>query len=326
MNTNNRFERECELRNEACKYEMQGNHEKAMECLKEICEVYNNYGHMVILAHDYAKGRKTESGQFPQNAEYQLECLLLAVEKDPGEIMAPIFASELANRLGKTELAEALEKLAQERGVWEYTLFRFNSGSNLSKLSRHIAKLYREGIGCAKSEEIARWYDRLAEGETQAVLKEMVLAEFAPVLKMMTSRCYYEIRSLSELDGVSEEFKTKFLYGSDDKPDMPEWFVSLVNSLNVYDRNEVLSKAYAILEQRYEDILGKLRSGEYELVDGPKDFEWDSDAFSVRINGRLRVINLLDCSLLTYTDKTVELQQLVKRFEKAVNDLSNSNK
>ena len=317
MNTNSKVERERELRNEACKYEMQGNHEKAMECFKEICEMHKNYGHMVLLANNYAKGGKTESGQFPQDAEHQLECLLLAVDKAPDYIMAPIFAWSLAKRLDKAEVVDAMEKVAQERGVWEYMLFNYIHESKRHSLACRIASYYREGFGCAKNEEIAGWYDRIADGELQAVLKDMLFAEYDRLLKLMNSKHFYQLRSLSELDGVSEEFKTKFLYGSDDELNMPEWFVPMVNELNVYDRNELLSQAYKILEQRYTDFLGKVHSGKYEVVERHDYCEWD--LFLISIDGRLKAVSIDDFESLVHSDKAEELQQLQKRFKDKIN-------
>jgi hypothetical protein len=238
-------ERTKVLSERACMFDNDGQHEAAMDCWKEICELYYGYAHMAIVSmyyrHDLKKTHPAK--RFPHNEEYALECLLLALERDCEDIYEPRIAYVLAKKLGKEAVCKKLEKLGQERGTWEATVFELKESPFVQEL-RAIAKFYRDGIGCQQSERNASYYDRLANGERQEVLKDMLTDGFDRVFMLMTDTFYYQIQSLSELDGLSDEFKSRYLYGDKvGKCTLTPWFISLVNGLNEQDRELVLAKA-----------------------------------------------------------------------------------
>ena len=255
------------LRERACILDNNGYHEEAMEYLKEICELYYGYKHMELISmyyrHDFEKTHPPMS--FPHNEEYALECLLLAIENDEEDVYEPIITLNLAQKLGREDICKQMERIGQERGSWEKVAFVPDEPKKQALLD--IANFYRQGIGCPKSERNASYYDRLASGERQEVLKDMLTDGFDRVFLLMNDKFYYQIQSLSELDGLSDEFKSKFLYGDEiGECKLTPWFVPLMNGLNEQDRDLVLAKAKEKMELDIETLSNRAKSGEIEVV------------------------------------------------------------
>ena len=256
------------LRERACTLDNNGYHEEAMECVQEICELYYGYKHMELIAlyyqHDFEKTHPPMP--FPHNEEYALECLLLAIENDPDDIFEPLITRNLAQKLGREDICNQMERIGQERGTWEKTVFAFKETPSTQAL-QDIAKFYRQGIGCDKNERNASYYDRLANGERQEVLKDMFTDGFDRVFLLMNDKFYYQIQSISELDGLSDEFKSRFLYGDVvGECKLTPWFVSFVNGLNEQDRELVLAKAKEKMELDIETLSNRIKTGEMEIV------------------------------------------------------------
>ena len=115
--------------------------------------------------------------------------------------------------------------------------------------------------------EIAAAKDRLASGERQEVLKDMLTDGFDRVFLLMSDKFYYQIQSLSELDGLSDEFKSRLLYGDVvGECKLTPWFVPLVNGLNEQDRDIVLAKAKEKMELDIETLSNRMKTGEIEVV------------------------------------------------------------
>lgn len=255
------------LRERACILDNNGHHEEAMEYLKEICELYYGYKHMELISmyyrHDFEKTHPAMP--FPHNEEYALECLLLAIENDPADVYEPIITLNLARKLGREDICEQMERIGQERGSWEKVAFVPDEPKKQALLD--IAKFYRNGIGCPKSERNASYYDRLANGERQEVLKDMLVDGFERVFMLMRDSFYYQIQSLSELDGLSDEFKSRLLYGDVvGECELTPWFVPLVNGLNEQDRDIVLAKAKEKMEMDLDFLFKRVKSSEIEVV------------------------------------------------------------
>lgn len=255
------------LRERACELDKNGYHQEAMECVQEICELYYGYKHMELIAlyyqHDYEKTSPVL--HFPHNKEYALECLLLALEHEQDDFSMPLMAYRLAKELGKEDVRKRMEALAMQNGAWEYVALKLKGDPTVSL--QDIAKRYRDGIGCEASERNASYYDRLALGGRQEVFKDMLLDGFDRVFKLMSDHEYYRIHSLAELDGISEEFKSRYLYGDDeDGFKLPDWFVPLVNGLNEADRDTVLATVLDKMQRNMERFLARVQSGEVEVV------------------------------------------------------------
>ena len=255
------------LRERACILDNNGYHEEAMEYLKEICELYYGYKHMELISmyyrHDFEKTHPAMP--FPHNEEYALECLLLAIENDEEDVYEPIITLNLAQKLGREDICKQMERIGQERGSWEKVAFVPDEPKKQALLD--IANFYRQGIGCPKSERNASYYDRLASGERQEVLKDMLTDGFDRVFLLMNDKFYYQIQSLSGLDGLSDEFKSKFLYGDEiGECKLTPWFVPLMNGLNEQDRDLVLAKAKEKMELDIETLSNRAKSGEIEVV------------------------------------------------------------
>ena len=255
-----------ELKKRACSLESEGRHDLAMEIYDYICKLFYGYGHMELIALDYGRGKQTEYGQFPLNKEYQLECQMLAVVNDPSNIYAPVIAYSLAKSLGKIELCRYLDKIGHERGTWNAILLKGDK-DYANKIATKIAKYYREGIGCIKNEVYASYYDRLAKGERQEVFRDMLVNGFDRVFSLMNGKEYYQIQSLEALDGISNDFKARYLYGNEeDAFQLPDWFVPLVNGLNATDRDVVLSTVADRMQRNMEQFTSRIQSGEVAVV------------------------------------------------------------
>ena len=255
------------LRERACKLDNEGNHAAAMELLIEICEKYYGYKHLELIAlyyqHDFEKTYPPM--RFPYSKEYALECLLLAMKHNTDDMFLPMIAQRIARELGDEELAKRMEERAQRLGTLEY--FVFKSDCDTVKTLTKIANFYRGGFGVAKSERIARYYDRLAAGERETVFKDMLVDGFERVFLLMSDTAYYPIYSLSELDGVSSEFVSRYLYGDEEEDfTLPDWFVPLVNGLNEQDRDIVLSKVADRMQGKMERLLSRAQAGEVDIV------------------------------------------------------------
>ena len=256
------------LRERACTLDNNGHHEEAMAYLKEICELYYGYKHMELISmyyrHDFKKTHPPMP--FPRNEEYALECLLLAIENDPDDIFEPRITRNLAGKLGREDICEQMERIGQERGTWEKTVFGLKGMPSKQEL-QDIAKFYRAGIGCQESARNASYYDRLASGERQEVLKDMLTDGFDRVFLLMNDKFYYQIQSLSELDGLSDEFKSRLLYGDVvGECKLTPWFVPFVNGLNERDRELILSKVKEKMELYIETLSNRMKTGEIEVV------------------------------------------------------------
>ena len=257
------------LRERACVLENNGYHQEAMECLTEICELYYGYKHMELIALYYLNDfkRTHPAMKFPHKPEYALECLLMAIEKNPTDMFHPIIAARVAQELGKTDLVARMNEIAQQRGSWEYLALHNTEGDAIVKRLQKIADFYRNGVGCEQSERNASYYGRLALGERQEVFKDMLHDGFERVFLLMSDVDYYHIASLSELNGLSDDFKQRFLYGdADDEFTLTPWFVPMVNGLNEADRELVLAEVKAKLEASLERLFKRVESGEFEVV------------------------------------------------------------
>jgi hypothetical protein len=177
--------------------------------------MFYGYGYMELIALHYGHGKDTPWGKLPVNKEYQLECQMLAVRKSKGKssMLAPMVAYNMAKRLGKDNLCDEIIAIGQERGTWNLMALHRNADVDPSEELKRISDCYRKGIGCARSDEYARYYDRLLAGERQEVFKDMLLSGFEPVFELMSPYVHFEIHSLDDLDGLTEEFKNRFLYG-----------------------------------------------------------------------------------------------------------------
>ena len=254
------------LTDRARELDTHGYHKEAMGILEEICELYYGFKHMELVAlqyqHDVDKAQSTL--RFPCNKEYALECLLTALEQVKDDVFMPMMAYRLAKELGNDEVATRMEALAHQNGAWEYLALK-SSRDPMEDLQR-IARYYREGIGCEVSKRNAAYYDRLAAGEREAVFKDMLMDGFEPVFKLMGDKAYYPIQSLAELDGVSDEFKRRYLYGDESSFKLPDWFVPLVNGLNEADREVVLAATVDRMQHNMDAFLSRVQSGEVEVV------------------------------------------------------------
>lgn len=255
------------LRVRACELDNHGYHKEAMELLKEICDLYYGYKHMELIALYYQNDfeKTTPVLRFPHNDEYALECLLIGLEYEQSDPFMPLIAHRLAEKLGNEQVRARMEALAMQNGSWE--LVALKKTTDPTERLRHIAKTYRNGIGCKPSERNAVYYDRLSSGERQEVFKDMLFDGFDRVFKLMTSKDYYAIRSLAELDGISEDFKSRYLYGDEqDSFKLPEWFVPLVNGLNETDRKVVLATVIDNMQRNIESFLARVQTGEVEIA------------------------------------------------------------
>ncbi len=254
------------LTDRARELDTHGYHKGAMTILEEICELYYGFKHMELVAlqyqHDFDKSQATL--RFPCNKEYALECLLMALEQVKDDVFMPVMAYRLAKELGNEEVCARMEALAHQNGAWEYLALK--SKHDPAEALQCIARYYREGVGCEVSERNAAYYDRLAAGEREAVFKDMLMDGFEPVFKLMGDKAYYPIQSLAELDGVSDEFKRRYLYGDESSFKLPDWFVLLVNGLNEADREVVLSTTLDRMQRNMDAFLSRVQSGEVELV------------------------------------------------------------
>ncbi|MBQ4269761.1 MAG: hypothetical protein IJB97_08965 [Clostridia bacterium] len=254
------------LRERACELDNRGYHKEAVECLKEICEIYFGYKHMELVAlyyqHDFERTEPVL--RFPYNKEYALEMLLLALERVENDFSIPLMAHGLAKELGREDIRARLEAVAQQNATWEYVAFK--SKYDPTKVLKKIAGYYRDGIGCEASERNASYYDRLAAGERREVFKDMLLDGFDRVFKLMSGDAYYDIQSLAELDGDSDAFKRRYLYGDETEFLLPDWFVSLVNGLNEADRDAVLTTVTDRMQRNMDRFLERVQSGEIEIV------------------------------------------------------------
>ncbi len=298
-------ERVCTLKTRAFALEEAGKHEDAMEIFHSICEDYYGYGHMELIAMCY--GHKTKWGEIPFNAEHQLECQMLAVERCPRDKYTPMVAYGMASRHGMTELCERLVAIGQERGTWNFVSLQPIGGS-IEWLQR-VAKCYREGIGCEQNEAYADFYDRLAAGERQSVFKDMLTQGFKPVLELMNLHSYYQATSLQELDCFPAEIRQAFLFGGD-LLHLPDWFVPFVNGLPAEERDEVLRGAKAKLTADVEAVLSRLEAGEIvPLKDGV-----EKHGIFVEDCGNLRFLFTADLSDLTDCELKAEILALLQDF------------
>ena len=302
-----------ELKTRAFNYENQGEHEKAMKCYHEICHKFYGYGHMELIALHYGHGKDTPWGKIPVNKEYQLECQMLAVRKNIDDKIAPIVAYNMAKRLGKDDLCEEIIAIGQERGTWNAIALRRKADVDPSEELERIANCYRKGIGCVCNEEYAKYYDRLLAGERQQVFKDMLLAGFEPVFELMNYNVYYEISSLKELDGLSENFKDRFLLGDATMEfTLPEWFVPMVNGLSESEREIVLKQAQSKLKYSIDTFLQKVESGEFEIIEN-----WDSERGVFLEDGEnLRYMYLPDLKDLKSSPAAEELKKMIEDFRK----------
>jgi hypothetical protein len=291
-------ERTAELRRRACVYESQGQHDKAMRCYKDICGKYYGWSHMEIIGLAYSHGRQTPYGQFPLNKEYQLECQMLAVKNASDNKFAPLLAYSLAKKLGKEALLKEIEKLGQKRGTWNIHLLRHSD--NVQARATKIAEFYRNGIGCEQNEVCASYYDRLAKCERQEVFKDMLEQGFEPVFELMTVNDFYAIKSLSELESLSDTFRDRFLFWEDNgKLDLPDWFVPLVNGLNEVDRNLVLTKAIHKIEKDITALQEDVVTGKTEVlvpIDKDNGILLEANPFDIFIHKPM-LHDLVDCQL-----------------------------
>ena len=198
---------------------------------------------------------------FPKNTEYALECMMLAVEQDTDNIYAPVLAYGMAKELRDEELCKKIAAIGQKRGSWECVALRVSERS--ADFLPRIASYYREGIGCRKSQRNAKYYDRLSAGERQTVFRDMLVNGFDRVFSLMNDEEYYRIHSLVELEGISQTFQERLLYGSNKRTlDLPAWFVPLVNGLNAEERELVLATARERMEEDVRALSEKVQQGE----------------------------------------------------------------
>ena len=301
------------LKTRAFNYENQGEHEKAMRCYHEICQKFYGYGHMELIALHYGDGKETPWGKLPVNKEYQLECQMLAVRKNKSDKFAPMVAYNMAKRLGKDDLCEEIIAIGQELGTWNAIALRRKADVDPSEELERISDCYRKGVGCARNEEYAKYYDRLLAGERQEVFKDMLLAGFEPVFELMNPHVYYEISSLKDLDGLSDELKDRFLYGDKTKEfNLPEWFVPMVNALSEVEREIVLKQAQNKLQNSIDAFLQKVESGEFEIIEN-----WDSERGVLLEDGEnLRYMYLPDFKDLKSSPAAEHLIKMIEDFRK----------
>lgn len=298
-------ERVCTLKTRAFALEEAGKHEDAMEIFHSICEDYYGYGHMELIAMCY--GHKTKWGEIPFNAEHQLECQMLAVERCPEDKYAVMGAYRMARDLGKAELCERLLGIGLQRGSWDMIALHLDS-TPIERLQR-IARCYREGIGCEPSEAHASFYDRLIAGERQAVFHDMLTQGFKPVFNLMDGHNYYHATSLQELDCFPAEMRQLFLYG-DEPLHLPNWFVPFVNGLPAEERDEVLRVAKAKLTAEVEAVLARLEAGELVPLKGGVG----GYGIFVEDCGSLQFLFTSDLSDLTDCDLKAEILALLQDF------------
>ena len=306
-----------ELKKRACLFENEGRHDVAMDIYNYICDLFYGYGHMELIALHYGHGKDTPWGKLPLNKEYQLECQMLAVRKSKGKssILAPMVAYNVAKRLGKDDLCDEIIAIGQERGTWNLMALHRNADVDPSEELKRISDCYRKGIGCDRSEEYARYYDRLLAGERQEVFKDMLLSGFEPVFELMSPYVHFEIHSLDDLDGLTDEFKNRFLYGDATREfNLPEWFVPMVNALSESEREVVLKHAQSKLKSSIDDFLQKVKSGEFEIIEN-----WDSHRGALIEDGEdLRYVYLPDLKELKTTPAAEQLKNMLEDFTKNV--------
>ena len=302
-----------ELKTRAFDYENQGEHEKAMRCYHEICQKFYGYGHMELIALHYGHGKETPWGKLPVNKEYQLECQMLAVRRNKSDKFAPMVAYNIAKRIGKDDLCNEIIAIGQECGTWNAIALRRKSDVDPSAELERISDCYRKGVGCARNEEYAKYYDRLLAGERQEVFKDMLLAGFEPVFELMNPYVYYEISSLKDLDGLSDELRDRFLYGDKTKEfNLPEWFVPMVNALPEVESEIVLKQAQSKLQNSIDAFLQKVESGEFEIIEN-----WDSERGVLLEDGEnLRYMYLPDFKDLKSSHAAEQLKKMIEDFRK----------
>jgi hypothetical protein len=288
-----------------------------MDIYNYICEMFYGYGQMELIALHYGHGKDTPWGKLPVNKEYQLECQMLAVRKSKGKssMLAPMVAYNMAKRLGKDDLCDEIIAIGQERGTWNLMALHRNADVDPSEELKRISNCYRKGIGCDRSEEYARYYDRLLAGERQEVFKDMLLSGFEPVFELMSPYVHFEIHSLDDLDGLTDEFKNRFLYGDATRGfNLPEWFVPMVNALSESEREVVLKHAQSKLKSSIDDFLQKVKSGEFEIIEN-----WDSHRGALIEDGEdLRYVYLPDLKELKTTPAAEQLKNMLEDFTKNV--------
>jgi hypothetical protein len=238
---------------------------------------------------------------------------MLAVRKNKSDKLAPMVAYNIAQRLGKDDLCEEIIAIGQERGTWNAIALRRKADVDPSEELEMIANCYRKGIGCARNEEYAKYYDRLLAGERQEVFKDMLLAGFEPVFELMNPYVYYEISSLKDLEGLTDEFKDRFLYGDKTKEfNLPEWFVPMVNALPEVEREIVLKQAQNKLQNSIDAFLQKVESGEFEIIEN-----WDSERGVLLEDGEnLRYMYLPDFRDLKSSPAAEQLKKMIEDFIK----------
>ena len=141
----------------------------------------------------------------------------------------------------------------------------------------------------------------------------MLLAGFEPVFELMNSHVYYEIHSLKDLDGLTDEFKDRFLYGDKTKQfNFPEWFVPMVNALSEVEREIVLKQAQSKLQNSIDAFLQKVESGEFEIIEN-----WDSERGVLLEDGEnLRYMYLPDFKDLKSSPAAEQLKKMIEDFRK----------
>jgi hypothetical protein len=187
----------------------------------------------------------------------------------------------------------------------------FNSSGFIMNNNSQV--LYNTSNEEIQNEEYAKYYDRLLAGERQEVFKDMLLAGFEPVFELMNPHVYYEISSLKDLDGFSDELKDRFLYGDKTKEfNLPEWFVPMVNALPEVEREIVLKQAQSKLQNSIDAFLQKVESGEFEIIEN-----WDSERGVLLEDGEnLRYMYLPDFKNLKSSPAAEELKKMIEDFIK----------
>ena len=147
------------------------------------------------------------------------------------------------------------------------------------------------------------------------IFKDMLLAGFEPVFELMSPYVHFEIHSLDDLDGLTEEFKNRFLYGDATREfNLPEWFVPMVNALSESEREVVLKHAQSKLKSSIDDFLQKVKSGEFEIIEN-----WDSHRGALIEDGEdLRYVYLPDLKELKTTPAAEQLKNMLEDFTKNV--------
>ena len=301
-----------ELKTRACAYDNQGEHDKAKRCYFEICNYYG-FTHMELVALLYGREKDTKWGRFPDNKEYQLEYLMMAVDKDKDNVIAPMVAYNLASKLGKTELCDKILAIGQERGTWNAVALHLRDGS--SKLFERIVNCYRNGIGCEANEAFAKYYERLLSGERQDVFKDMLVQGFEPVLDLMTINDYYKIQSIQDLDGIPTDLKERFLYGDvTDGVYLPDWFAPMVNSLSELERDAVLAEVQTRIKHFLEDFNQNVQSGRYEIIESwdEHDIIWYEDYGTMKCRHLPDLSSVAQCTAID--DIKVMIANLISKI------------